>query len=56
MHFLKLYDNNTPFTDSANKSELTLSKNSVLLEQLWLYTISQQLNNTVAGLLSIAEA
>jgi hypothetical protein len=34
---------NTPFTDNANKSELTISKNSALLKQLGLYALSQHL-------------
>jgi hypothetical protein len=47
---------NTPFTDNANKSELTIGKNSVLLKQLGLYTLSQHLNDTVSILMDIAEA
>jgi hypothetical protein len=47
---------NTPFTDNANKSELTIGKNSVLLKQLGLYTLSQHLNDTVSILRDIAEA
>ncbi|MGC2427139.1 MAG: hypothetical protein WA421_08890, partial [Nitrososphaeraceae archaeon] len=49
-------DGNTPFTDNANKSELTISKNSVLLKQLGFYTLSQHLNDTVSNLMGIAEA
>ena len=44
-----------PFTDNANKSELTINKNSVLLKQLGLYTLSQHLNDTVSNLMGIAE-
>jgi len=47
---------NTPFTDNANKSELTISKNSALLKQLGLYTLSQHLNDTVSNLMGLAEA
>jgi hypothetical protein len=43
-------------TDNANKSELTIGKNSVLLKQLGLYTLSQHLNDTVSILMDIAEA
>lgn len=49
-------DGNTLFTDNANKSELTISKNSLLLKQLGLYTLSQHLNDTVSNLMDIAGA
>jgi Cache domain len=48
---------NPRFTDNANKSELAISKNnSVLLNQLGLYTLSQRLNDTISNLMGIAEA
>ena len=47
---------NTPFTDNANNSELNISKNSVLLKQLGLYTLSQHLNDTVSNLMGITES
>jgi cache domain-containing protein len=41
---------------SYDKSELTIGKNSVLLKQLELYTLSQHLNDTVSNLMGLAEA
>ena len=52
----KISNGNTPFTDNATRSESTISNSSLLLRQLGLYTLSQNLNDTISNLMSIAEA
>ena len=48
-------NNNTSFTNNSNKSHSNVITNSTFLKQLGLYTLSQQLNNTVSNLMTIAE-
>jgi hypothetical protein len=49
-------NNNTSFTNNSNKSHSNVITNSTFLNQLGLYTLSQQLNNTVSNLMAIADA
>jgi len=49
-------NNNTSFTNNSNKSHSNVITNPTFLNQLGLYTLSQQLNNTISNLMAIADA
>ena len=48
-------NSNILLNNNSNKSHLTNTTNPTLLKQLGLYTLSQQLNNAITNLMTIAE-
>jgi hypothetical protein len=47
--------NNTFFAKDTNKSQIDDTSNPTLLKQLGLYSLYQHLNNTISGLITLAE-